>query len=113
MLLWLAHLDQCVTLVRDGVRIHFRLVMPLFGALYRLHRTVGDELGWDDAEIFRMLAGHSPATRAADDALAAIRHRVRTVPGCVEALTADALRPLDVIGAHRCGPGRGRRRLDR
>ena len=32
------HLDRCIALVRDGQRIHFRLVMPLFGALYRLPR---------------------------------------------------------------------------
>jgi pyruvate,water dikinase len=91
-----AHLDRCIELTRDGQRIHFRLVMPLFGALYRLREIVREELGWDDSEVFRMLAGHSPATRAADEALDGLRARARAVEGLVDALgTADD--PLEVL----------------
>jgi pyruvate,water dikinase len=93
----LAHLDRCVQLVRDGTRIHFRLVMPLFKALHRLHEVVSDELGWSDAEIFRMLAGHSPATRAADEALDALRGRMRAVPGAAEALESAPRRSVEVL----------------
>lgn len=94
----IAHLDDCAVLVRDGARIHFRLVMPLFSALHRLHQVVGDELGWDDAEMFRMLAGHSPATRAADEELRLLRRRIRSLPGAVDALATDPRRPVEVLG---------------
>ncbi len=90
----LEHLDACVALTQRGIQIHFRLVMPLFQALYRLHTLVGDELGWDDATIAGMLAGHSPATRAAEEAMASLRDRIRRTPGATEALAADLGHPV-------------------
>ena len=92
-----AHLDRCIELARDGQRIHFRLVMPLFGALYRLREIVREELGWGDSEVFRMLAGHSPATRAADEALDGLRVRVRAEEGLADALGTATGRPLEVL----------------
>lgn len=91
------HADAVTAVLRRGFRIHFRLVMPTAHALYRLHRLVGDELGWDDQRIAPMLAGHSPATRAAEEAMAALRTRVRATPGAVAALEADRRHPVDVL----------------
>lgn len=92
-----AHLDACLEFLHRGTQIHFRLVMPLAGGLFRLHTLVGDALGWDDARIASMLAGHSPATRAAEEAMVELRRRVRSHAGAVEALDADPGRPVEVL----------------
>ncbi len=91
------HLVACLQFTRDGTQIHFRLVMPLAHALFRLHTLVGDELDWDDAKIASMLAGHSPATRAAEDAMSALRDRVHHADGAVAALEADPGHPVEVL----------------
>ena len=91
------HLDACLALARRGQQIHFRLVMPLFHRMFRLHHLVGDELGWDDAAIAGMLAGHSPATRAAEDAMADLRQRHPRHRGAVAALAADPSHPVEAL----------------
>ncbi|MEZ5381577.1 MAG: PEP/pyruvate-binding domain-containing protein [Microthrixaceae bacterium] len=93
----LGHADECLRLAQRGQQIHFRLVMPLAQRLYRLHSLVADELGWEDTAIAAMFAGHSPATRAADDAMADLRGRVRSHAGAVAALEADPAQPIDVL----------------
>ena len=93
----LEHLDRCIALTRRGIRIHFRLVMPMAHALYELHQLVAEELGWDDSKMATMLAGHSPATRAAEVALARIRERVRGTPGALAALELSPDAPLEAL----------------
>ncbi|MCB1028030.1 MAG: hypothetical protein KDB24_09735, partial [Microthrixaceae bacterium] len=95
----LEHGDACIALARRGHQIHFRLVMPLAQRLHRLHSLVADELGWDDASIGTMFAGHSPATRAADEAMAGLRDRVRRLPGATAALERDPAHPAEVLEA--------------
>ena len=91
------HHDTCVRLLRRGIQIHFRLMMPLFEAWFRLHQVVGDELGWDDAAIASMLAGHSPATRTAEDDMAGLRRRIRGAEGAVAALEDDPRHPVQAL----------------
>lgn len=95
----LEHVDACLELVRRGQQIHFRLIMPLADRLYRLHSLVADELGWEDAAIAAMFAGYSPATRAADEAMAQLRDRIRSTPGAVAALEATPGNPVGVLEA--------------
>ncbi len=95
-----AHLDAALELARDGQRIHFRLVMPLVQRMYQLHRLVGDELGWDDPTIATMLSGHSPATRAAEEAMAGLRRQsIRSTAGALAALEAEPGRPVAALAA--------------
>ncbi len=93
-----AHLDRCLALAAHGALIHFRLMIPLFLNLYRLHRLVADELGWDDATIAGMFAGHSPASRHSEAAMQELRDRVDSTSGARDALEAD---PDDPVGALR------------
>ncbi|MEZ5165483.1 MAG: hypothetical protein R2695_02965 [Acidimicrobiales bacterium] len=92
-----AHLDEAMRFMRDGYRIHFRLVMPWAQAMYRLHRFVADQLGWDDGDIVAMLGGHSPATSGSDRALGEIRARIRATDGALAALAAQPARPIGVL----------------
>jgi pyruvate,water dikinase len=92
-----AHLDAALRLLADGQRIHFRLVMPWAQRMHRLHTLVADELGWDDTTTATMLSGHSPATRAADEALDRIRARIRRTDGAVAALESQPGRPVDAL----------------
>ncbi|HUP74006.1 MAG TPA: PEP/pyruvate-binding domain-containing protein [Acidimicrobiales bacterium] len=94
-----AHLDATLDLALDGQRIHFRLFMPLAQRLHRLHRFVANELGWDDPTIATMLGGHSPATRAAEEAMALLRERIRGTDGAVAALEAQPGRPAAALAA--------------
>lgn len=93
------HLDTLHAHLCRGMKIHFRLVMPMARHLYRLHRLVGDELGWADHEIAAMLAGHSPASRAAGDAMAELGRRVAAVDGiaAVDRSRHDPLGALEAI----------------
>jgi pyruvate,water dikinase len=93
------HFDRFLSLAKRGFEIHFRLVMPYAQALYRLHRLVGDELGWDDTAISAMLAGHSPASRSSEEAMTRLRQRVRDTPGAVDALETDPHHPVEALGA--------------
>ncbi|MEQ8842222.1 MAG: PEP/pyruvate-binding domain-containing protein [Acidimicrobiales bacterium] len=94
-----AHMRAAVTLVKDGQRIHFRLVMPWAQRLHALNTLVAEELGWDDAAIATMLGGHSAATRAADDALDDIRTRIRRTDGALAALEARPGEPVDALAS--------------
>ncbi len=94
-----AHLDDVLDLARDGHRIHFRLFMPLAQRLHRLHTLVSDELGWDDPTIATMLAGHSPATRAAEEAMTRLRERLRQTEGAVAGLEAKPGQPTAALTA--------------
>ena len=92
-----AHLDAALRLLADGQRIHFRLMMPWAQRMHRLHTLVADELGWDDTATAPMLGGHSPATRAADDALDLVRARIRRTGGAVAALESHPGRPIEAL----------------
>ena len=92
-----AHLDAALRLARDGQRIHFRLVMPAAQHMHRLHRFVGEHLGWDDPTIATMFGGHSPASRASEDAMAQLRQRIRTTPDALAALQAQPGRPAEAL----------------
>ena len=94
------HGQRCLALSGDGIQIHFRLAMSFSHAVYGLHRLVQTELGWSDTDIAPMLAGHSPATRAADESMDKLRDRVRSTPDAASALRADPGHPLDALGAH-------------
>lgn len=74
-------------------------MMPLAQRMYELHRLVGDELGWDDPTIATMLSGHSPATRAAAEAMAVLRERIRETDGATAALQAQPGRPVAALEA--------------
>lgn len=91
-----AHLETCRALTRRGIRIHFRLVMPYAAALYRLHRLIGEELGWDDARIAAMFAGHSPASREAAEKLSDLRTRIRSNAAAQAVLEEH---PADLVGS--------------
>lgn len=93
------HLEKLLDLARDGQRIHFRLMIPLFQRMHALHRLVGDEVGWDDPTIATMLGGHSPASRAAEDAMASLRDRIRTTEGAITALEDAPGRPVTALAA--------------
>lgn len=101
-----AHLEKVLALARDGQRIHFRLMIPLFQRMHALHRLVAGELGWDDPTIATMLGGHSPASRAAEDAMASLRERIRTTDGATTALREAPGRPVAALAA--VDPGLGR-----
>ncbi|MFV0316595.1 MAG: PEP/pyruvate-binding domain-containing protein [Microthrixaceae bacterium] len=90
------HGRRCATMLRDGTAMHFRLIMPYARALYDLHRIVTETLGWDDDRTVRMLAGYSPATRAAHGALASIRARIERTDGAFSALEDN---PRDPVAA--------------
>lgn len=92
-----AHLDSSVTLLEDGQRVHFRIVMVWARRIHALHTLVGSELGWNDPEIASLLGGHSPATRAADDGLAAIRAAVGRNPDTVSALASRPGQPIEAL----------------
>ena len=93
------HVDELIDHVQRGMQVHFRLFMPYLSALHDLHRVVGDALGWADAEIAPMLAGHSPATRASEDAMADLRRRIAATPGAAEALADRPTAPVEVLRA--------------
>lgn len=94
-----AHGQRCGELFRRGMTVHFRLAMALIQSLHPIHRLVRDELGWDDERIARMFAGHSPATREPEAALARIRSMVGETEGARDALEAEPHRPVDALRA--------------
>ncbi len=93
------HLDRTLKLARDGQRIHFRLVMPLAYDMHQLHRFVGEHLGWDDPTIATMLCGHSPASRASEDAMARLRTHIHSTTGAQAALQAQPGKPVEALAA--------------
>ncbi len=93
------HLDAALALAQAGQRIHFRLAMPLMLRMHQLHSFVSEKLGWDDPTIATMLGGHSPATRAAAEAMALLRKRITTVDGATAALQARPGRPVSALAA--------------
>ncbi|MCB0964576.1 MAG: hypothetical protein KDA98_14950, partial [Acidimicrobiales bacterium] len=94
----LGHLERCLALFRRGYRIHFRLIIPLALAMFALNQLLATELGWDDARTNGLLGGHSPATRAAEDAMADLRRRVAETAGADDALRAEPGRPVEALG---------------
>lgn len=80
-----------------GMRVHFRIGLAVFDALYTLHQLVGTALEWDDAAIATMLIGHSPATRASEAALADLRARLRASEAATVALTERPSQPVAAI----------------
>lgn len=97
------HGQSCMSLAGDGIQIHFRLAMAFMHAVFGLHQLLESELGWSDTEIAPMLAGHSPATRAADEAMDLLRERVRSIPGAASSLRDDPAHPIDALGARDAG----------
>ncbi len=94
-----AALDDRLELLRQGMTIHFQLMIPLFTAMHALHGLVADQLGWEDGRTSAMLAGHSPATRAPAEAMGALQERLGATPGARDALDAAPATPVETLRA--------------
>ncbi len=69
------HLVELNTLTAESTRLHFRLHISDLGPVGLL-LVRSREWGLDTAEVMMTLSGHSPATNAPGEALAALRHEV-------------------------------------
>ncbi len=70
-----SHIDELYALAQFGTALHFRLHVSDLGPIGILLVQARD-WGLDSGEIMMTLSGHSPATNAPGEALAAIRHIV-------------------------------------
>lgn len=94
------HLDDLYSLAEFGTTLHFRLHVSDLGPIGLLLVKARD-WGLDGRDVMRALSGHSPATNAPGEALAAIRRIAAGQPippetlGDVRSMSPEAARLLD------------------
>ncbi|MEX2446014.1 MAG: PEP/pyruvate-binding domain-containing protein [Dehalococcoidia bacterium] len=94
-----AHGDELERFYAEGVRIHFRLMVPYFVALWEWTVAAEELLGWDVAQAMAALAGDSPASARGGRDLAALRLSVDATIGAREALEARPGSPVEALRA--------------
>jgi len=82
----LSHIDDLFAFSTRSIDIHFDLFVPYMVAIHDLVIAATTMLEWDENQVLRLLAGHSPASSEPTIAMRDVARTIRSSPAAVAAL---------------------------